>query len=107
VFVDFSHPLVSAPLCHSFRRFAQIEKEWWNKDNIWASPSYPELSKTKKTDPKRWWKDPSRHVVSIDKTLEDLLFAESVNVKNPHLFDYGALARFAGSWIIQLWRNYW
>ena len=26
VFVDFSHPLVSAPLCHSFRRFAQIEK---------------------------------------------------------------------------------
>jgi len=27
VFVDFSHPLVSAPLCHSSRRFAQIESE--------------------------------------------------------------------------------
>lgn len=27
VFVDFSHPLVSAPLCHSSRRFAQIESQ--------------------------------------------------------------------------------
>jgi hypothetical protein len=40
----------------------------------------------------QWKQKPRRR-----KMKRGLLFAESVNMENPHLFDYGAFARLAGS----------